>query len=173
VGEGRIQESGFSIQGLSAGPVSQSGRPAALQRPKSEVKMKSICLLPSALCLLLSAFCSLPSALCLLLSAFCLLPSAFCLLLSAFRYVPRVALEAHSRGDVRCRDWFAASQSASARLVLRPRINASLGFRARGGKARQCARRSHACGTPMKRLFWVRVRAARWRIDWPRTNRGI
>jgi hypothetical protein len=31
----------------------------------------------------------------------------------------------------------------------------------------------HARGTPPKRLFWLPVRGRRWRIDWPRTNRGV
>ena len=31
----------------------------------------------------------------------------------------------------------------------------------------------YARGTPQKRLFWVPVSGARWRIDWPRTNRGM
>jgi hypothetical protein len=26
--------------------------------------------------------------------------------------------------------------------------------------------------TPQKRLFWVPTSGGRWRIDWPRTNRG-
>jgi hypothetical protein len=30
----------------------------------------------------------------------------------------------------------------------------------------------HARGTPAKRLFWVPIRGGRFRIDWPRTNRG-
>ena len=30
----------------------------------------------------------------------------------------------------------------------------------------------HARGTPFKKLFWVPVAGGRWRIDWPRTNRG-
>jgi hypothetical protein len=30
----------------------------------------------------------------------------------------------------------------------------------------------HARGTPPKRLFWLPVPGGRWRIDWPRTNRG-
>jgi hypothetical protein len=30
----------------------------------------------------------------------------------------------------------------------------------------------HARGTPMKPLFWVKISGERWRIDWPRTNRG-
>ncbi len=30
----------------------------------------------------------------------------------------------------------------------------------------------HARGTPPKRLFWVPTAGGRWRIDWPRTNRG-
>lgn len=31
----------------------------------------------------------------------------------------------------------------------------------------------HARGTPAKRLFWIKVPGGRWRIDWPRTNRGF
>src|SRR6266699_3859579 len=30
----------------------------------------------------------------------------------------------------------------------------------------------HARGTPQKWLFWVPTAGGRWRIDWPRTNRG-
>ena len=30
----------------------------------------------------------------------------------------------------------------------------------------------HAKGTPRKRLFWVAINGARWRIDWQRTARG-
>jgi hypothetical protein len=30
----------------------------------------------------------------------------------------------------------------------------------------------HARETPYKRLFWAPVAGERWRIDWPRTNRG-
>jgi len=30
----------------------------------------------------------------------------------------------------------------------------------------------HARGTPAKRLFWAPMRDGRFRIDWPRTNRG-
>ena len=30
----------------------------------------------------------------------------------------------------------------------------------------------HARGTPKKKLVWVSVSDKRWRIDWPRTNRG-
>jgi hypothetical protein len=29
-----------------------------------------------------------------------------------------------------------------------------------------------ARGTPAKKLFWIPVSHGRWRIDWPRTNRG-
>jgi hypothetical protein len=51
-----------------------------------------------------------------------------------------------------------------------------LGFRdsphTRGFYARTAVLYHQARGTPMKRLFWVRVRGGRWRIDWPRTNRG-
>ena len=31
----------------------------------------------------------------------------------------------------------------------------------------------HARVTPAKRLFWTPLPAGRWRIDWPRTNRGV
>ncbi len=30
----------------------------------------------------------------------------------------------------------------------------------------------HARGTPPKRLFWLKMAGGRWRIDWPRTQRG-
>ena len=30
----------------------------------------------------------------------------------------------------------------------------------------------HVRGTPRKQLFWVPVAGGRWRVDWPRTNRG-
>ena len=30
----------------------------------------------------------------------------------------------------------------------------------------------HSRMTPTKRIFWVPVRGGRWRVDWPRTNRG-
>jgi hypothetical protein len=30
----------------------------------------------------------------------------------------------------------------------------------------------HARGTPPKKLFWLPTPGERWRIDWPRTNRG-
>jgi hypothetical protein len=30
----------------------------------------------------------------------------------------------------------------------------------------------HAKGTPYKKLFWASAGKERWRIDWPRTNRG-
>jgi hypothetical protein len=42
----------------------------------------------------------------------------------------------------------------------------------RGFYERTAALYHHARGTPMKRLFWVRMPGERWRIDWPRTNRG-
>jgi len=31
----------------------------------------------------------------------------------------------------------------------------------------------HARGTPLKELYWVRAPGRRWRIDWPRTKRGV
>ena len=42
----------------------------------------------------------------------------------------------------------------------------------RGFYKRTAALYHHARGTPPKRLFWVSVAGGRWRIDWPRTNRG-
>jgi hypothetical protein len=42
----------------------------------------------------------------------------------------------------------------------------------RGFYERAAALYHHARGTPRKNLFWVTVSRGRWRIDWPRTNRG-
>ena len=42
----------------------------------------------------------------------------------------------------------------------------------RGFYGRTAALYHHARGTPVKCLYWVRVAGDRWRIDWPRTNRG-
>ncbi len=41
------------------------------------------------------------------------------------------------------------------------------GFYERAGALYHCAR-----GTAPKRLFWTPIAAGRWRINWPRTNRG-
>jgi hypothetical protein len=41
------------------------------------------------------------------------------------------------------------------------------GFYQRAAALYHCAR-----GTPPKRLFWAPTSTGRWRIDWPRTNRG-
>ena len=41
------------------------------------------------------------------------------------------------------------------------------GFYERVGALYHCVR-----GTPQKRLFWTPLRDGRWRINWPRTNRG-
>ncbi|HXG34839.1 MAG TPA: hypothetical protein VNJ11_15850 [Bryobacteraceae bacterium] len=53
---------------------------------------------------------------------------------------------------------------------------ALFGFRdtphTRGFYERAAALYHHARGTPRKRLFWLPLRDGRWRIDWPRTNRG-
>jgi len=43
----------------------------------------------------------------------------------------------------------------------------------RGFYERTAALYHHARGTPAKRLFWTKVPGGRWRIDWPRTNRGV
>jgi hypothetical protein len=43
----------------------------------------------------------------------------------------------------------------------------------RGFYARTAALYHHARGTPPKRLFWVPLPRGRFRIDWPRTNRGV
>ena len=42
----------------------------------------------------------------------------------------------------------------------------------RGFYERTAALYHHARCTTVKRLFWVRAPGERWRIDWPRTNRG-
>lgn len=42
----------------------------------------------------------------------------------------------------------------------------------RGFYERTAALYHHARGTPMKQLFWAPMPGGRWRIDWPRTNRG-
>jgi hypothetical protein len=42
----------------------------------------------------------------------------------------------------------------------------------RGFYERAGALYHHARGTPQKRLFWAPMSDGRWRIDWPRTNRG-
>ena len=43
----------------------------------------------------------------------------------------------------------------------------------RGFYARVAILYHHACGTPLKHLFWMRAPGERWRIDWPRTKRGM
>jgi hypothetical protein len=42
----------------------------------------------------------------------------------------------------------------------------------RGFYERTAALYHHVRGTPRKQLFWVSMSGGRWRIDWPRTNRG-
>jgi len=42
----------------------------------------------------------------------------------------------------------------------------------RGFYERAAALYHHARGTPAKRIFWAPASRGRWRIDWPRTNRG-
>ena len=42
----------------------------------------------------------------------------------------------------------------------------------RGFYERTAALYHHARATPAKRLIWARLPNGRWRIDWPRTNRG-
>jgi hypothetical protein len=42
----------------------------------------------------------------------------------------------------------------------------------RGFYERTASLYHHARGTPPKWLFWAAVPGGRWRIDWPRTNRG-
>jgi hypothetical protein len=43
----------------------------------------------------------------------------------------------------------------------------------RGFYERTAALYLHVRGTAPKRLYWVTVAGGRWRIDWPRTNRGF
>jgi hypothetical protein len=42
----------------------------------------------------------------------------------------------------------------------------------RGFYERTAALYHNSRGTPPKQLVWVPVAGRRWRIDWPRTNRG-
>ena len=42
----------------------------------------------------------------------------------------------------------------------------------RGFYGRTAALYHHTRGTPAKQLFWVQISGGRWRIDWPRTQRG-
>lgn len=42
----------------------------------------------------------------------------------------------------------------------------------RGFYERTAALYHHSRGTPPKQLFWAPLAGRRWRIDWPRTNRG-
>lgn len=43
----------------------------------------------------------------------------------------------------------------------------------RGFYQRTAALYHYARGTPMKKLVWMPMPRGRWRIDWPRTNRGL
>jgi hypothetical protein len=52
------------------------------------------------------------------------------------------------------------------------RFNFKDSWHTRGFYERTAALYHHARGTPAKRLFWVRMPAGRWRIDWQRTRRG-
>jgi hypothetical protein len=52
------------------------------------------------------------------------------------------------------------------------RFRFSDSWHTRGFYERTAALYHHARGTPPKRLFWIPVPGVRWRIDWPRTNRG-
>ena len=42
----------------------------------------------------------------------------------------------------------------------------------RGFYQRTAALYHHTRGTPAKQLFWMQLPGGRWRIDWPRTQRG-
>ena len=52
------------------------------------------------------------------------------------------------------------------------RFGFSDSWHTRGFFERTAALYHHARGTPPKRLLWAPVPGGRWRIDWPRTNRG-
>ena len=53
------------------------------------------------------------------------------------------------------------------------RFRFSDSWHTRGFYERTAALYHHARGTPPKRLYWAPVPGGRWRIDWPRTNRGM
>jgi hypothetical protein len=52
------------------------------------------------------------------------------------------------------------------------RFQFSDSWHTRGFYERTAVLYHHARGTPTKRLFWVKMGAGRWRIDWQRTRRG-
>lgn len=52
------------------------------------------------------------------------------------------------------------------------RFGYSDSWHTRGFYERTAALYHHARGTPAKQLFWIKMPDGRWRIDWPRTNRG-
>jgi hypothetical protein len=53
------------------------------------------------------------------------------------------------------------------------RFGFSNSWHTRGFYERTAALYHHARGTAPKALFWVSLAGGRWRIDWPRTNRGV
>jgi len=70
-------------------------------------------------------------------------------------------------------------------VLLRKRARPAPGVRTTKRKIRENVKCELACRrpeggvqnegnstAPPKRLFWVAVPGGRWRIDWPRTNRG-
>jgi hypothetical protein len=52
------------------------------------------------------------------------------------------------------------------------KFNFADSWHTRGFYERAAVLYHHARGTPQKHLFWVPISGGRWRIDWPRTNRG-
>lgn len=52
------------------------------------------------------------------------------------------------------------------------RFGYSDSWHTRGFYERTAALYHHARGTPAKQLVWIKMPDGRWRIDWPRTNRG-
>ncbi len=53
------------------------------------------------------------------------------------------------------------------------RFNFGDSWHTRGFYERTASLYHHARGTPLKRLFWIKIPGGRWRIDWRRTNRGF
>jgi hypothetical protein len=53
------------------------------------------------------------------------------------------------------------------------RFGFSDSWHTRGFYERAAALYHGARGTPLKKLFWLPTWGGRWRIDWPRTNRGV
>ena len=53
-----------------------------------------------------------------------------------------------------------------------PELTCALATNTCGFYRRAAVLSHHVKGTPQKKLFWAPTSGGKWRIDWPRTNRG-